>query len=128
MMFDTCVLLSCAQVRKAEGSTEAYAIERPVRVLASPVSAQLQRRAGDRAVGVVRLSSFNARAERDLAAALRRLEAEGATEFELDLRDNRWAHAAAGTSSSLGTQTRTACIGCGCTCMKTSRSVLLGHT
>jgi hypothetical protein len=41
-------------------------------------------------VGVVNLASFNARAERDVAAALRRLEAAGVTELELDLRDNRW--------------------------------------
>lgn len=38
---------------------------------------------------MVNLASFNARAERDVAAALRRLEAAGVTELELDLRDNR---------------------------------------
>ena len=40
-------------------------------------------------VGVVRLMSFNARAQRDVAAAIEQLEEQGATEIELDLRDNR---------------------------------------
>lgn len=40
-------------------------------------------------VGYIKLSSFNARAQRDLAAAVKRLEAQGAARFVLDLRDNR---------------------------------------
>lgn len=42
-------------------------------------------------VGTIRLASFNARALRDVAAALDNLTASGATEIVLDLRDNRCA-------------------------------------
>lgn len=40
-------------------------------------------------VGYVRLSSFNARAQPDVAAALQSLRDRGAQAFVLDLRDNR---------------------------------------
>lgn len=40
-------------------------------------------------VGVIRLTSFNARALRDVSAALAELRQRGATELVLDLRDNR---------------------------------------
>lgn len=40
-------------------------------------------------MGYIKLSSFNARAQRDVAAAVRKLEGEGATRIVLDLRDNR---------------------------------------
>jgi hypothetical protein len=41
-------------------------------------------------VGTIRLASFNARALRDVSAALDQLQQRGATELVLDLRDNRW--------------------------------------
>lgn len=40
---------------------------------------------------MIRLTSFNARALRDVSAALDQLQQRGATELVLDLRDNRWA-------------------------------------
>jgi C-terminal processing protease CtpA/Prc len=40
-------------------------------------------------VGTIRLASFNARALRDVSAALDQLQQRGATELVLDLRDNR---------------------------------------
>ena len=40
-------------------------------------------------VGVIRLSAFNARAQTDVAAAVKTLTQRGATEFTLDVRDNR---------------------------------------
>lgn len=40
-------------------------------------------------VGVLHLSSFNARAQRDLSTAIRDLEDKGAKSLILDLRDNR---------------------------------------
>jgi C-terminal processing protease CtpA/Prc len=39
-------------------------------------------------VGVIRLTSFNARALRGVSAALDKLQEQGATELVLDLRDN----------------------------------------
>lgn len=80
----------CSQVRRDAGDTSSLTLERPARVLASPVSSRLESRSGGRRVGVIRLTSFNARAHRDVAAVLRKLEEQGAEEFELDLRDNRW--------------------------------------
>lgn len=68
---------------------------RPARVLASPVTSSLQQRyistnGGAEAVGVIRLTSFNARALRDVSAALQQLQDQGVRELVLDLRDNRW--------------------------------------
>lgn len=40
-------------------------------------------------VGFIRLTSFNARALRDVSTALAELQQRGATELVLDLRDNR---------------------------------------
>ncbi len=40
-------------------------------------------------VGVIHISSFNARTLRDLKTAIMNLEVEGATRIMLDLRDNR---------------------------------------
>ena len=40
-------------------------------------------------VGYIRLASFPARAQQDVARAVRSLAADGAQEFELDLRANR---------------------------------------
>ena len=44
---------------------------------------------GTKRVGVVAVSSFSARAQRDVAAAAASLRAQGAEAFELDLRGNR---------------------------------------
>lgn len=40
-------------------------------------------------VGVIRLSGFNARAQQDVAQAVKALTRQGASEFTLDVRDNR---------------------------------------
>lgn len=77
------------QVKKAAGDVVSYSIDRPVRRIPSPVTSQLDVRHDGRRVGVIGLSSFNARAQRDLAAAVTQLQAQGATDFVLDLRDNR---------------------------------------
>ena len=39
--------------------------------------------------GLIRLTSFNARAQRDIKSAIQELEGKGAKRFVLDLRDNR---------------------------------------
>lgn len=40
-------------------------------------------------VGVIKLSGFNARAQQDVAQAVKQLTQQGASEFTLDVRDNR---------------------------------------
>ena len=40
-------------------------------------------------VGVIRLSGFNARAQQDVSQAVKALTRQGASEFTLDVRDNR---------------------------------------
>ena len=40
-------------------------------------------------IGVIRLSGFNARAQQDVAQAVKALTRQGASEFTLDVRDNR---------------------------------------
>ena len=40
-------------------------------------------------MGVIRLSGFNARAQQDVAQAVKALTKQGASEFTLDVRDNR---------------------------------------
>ena len=40
-------------------------------------------------VGVIRLSGFNARAQQDVSQAVKALTQQGASEFTLDVRDNR---------------------------------------
>jgi len=40
-------------------------------------------------VGVIKLSGFNARAQQDVAQAVKALTKQGASEFTLDVRDNR---------------------------------------
>ena len=40
-------------------------------------------------IGVIRLSAFNARAQQDVMQAINTLADQGATEFVLDVRDNR---------------------------------------
>lgn len=76
------------QVRKRNGSEKALAVNRPVKKIVSPVEAYLDDR-GSRKVGVIRLSGFNARAQQDVAQAVKALTKQGASEFTLDVRDNR---------------------------------------
>ena len=40
-------------------------------------------------VGMIKLSGFNARAQQDVAQAVKALTKQGASEFTLDVRDNR---------------------------------------
>eukprot|EP00271_Cylindrocystis_brebissonii_P008372 TRINITY_DN2257_c0_g1_i1.p1 TRINITY_DN2257_c0_g1~~TRINITY_DN2257_c0_g1_i1.p1 ORF type:complete len:862 (-),score=108.08 TRINITY_DN2257_c0_g1_i1:393-2978(-) len=59
----------------------------------TPVAYRLERPMGGEGaqkatMGYIRLSEFNALAKRDLATAVERLQAAGATAFTLDLRDN----------------------------------------
>jgi C-terminal processing protease CtpA/Prc len=77
------------QVRKADGQVVNVTVQRPARYLATPVTSSLQQRYSGERVGVIRLTSFNARALRDVSAALDKLQQQGATELVLDLRDNR---------------------------------------
>ncbi|EFN55775.1 hypothetical protein CHLNCDRAFT_145217 [Chlorella variabilis] len=81
--------LEGAPVRKFDGSEQRLTLQRPVRVLQSPVSERLEGGAGGERVGVIKLANFNARAQRDTLAAVQRLQAAGAGRLVLDLRDNR---------------------------------------
>ncbi|KXZ42218.1 hypothetical protein GPECTOR_180g254 [Gonium pectorale] len=84
-------------VRHAGGSEEELVLVRPTRRVPSAVSTSLARSPvslpgggrGEELVGTVRLAAFNARAQSDVAAAIRQLEAAGASRLVLDLRDNR---------------------------------------
>jgi hypothetical protein len=76
-------------VRKADGQVVDLTVQRPARFLSTPVSSSLQQRYSGERIGVIRLTSFNARALRDVSAALDQLQQQGATEIVLDLRDNR---------------------------------------
>ncbi|KAG2435553.1 hypothetical protein HYH02_011847 [Chlamydomonas schloesseri] len=85
------------QVRHGDGKVEECQLKRPRRTLPSTVTTSLTRSPvalpgggrGEEVVGTVRLAAFNARAQSDVAAAIRQLEAAGATRLVLDLRDNR---------------------------------------
>ncbi|GFR42288.1 hypothetical protein Agub_g3186, partial [Astrephomene gubernaculifera] len=86
-----------------DGEAEEVRVLRPHRTLPSAVSASLTRSPApqqrllslpgrgrrEEVVGTVRLTAFNARAQSDVAAAIRQLQAAGATRLVLDLRDNR---------------------------------------
>lgn len=76
------------QVRKRDGSEKGLAVSRPVKKIMSPVEAYLDDR-GSRKVGVIKLSGFNARAQQDVSQAIKALTKQGASEFSLDVRDNR---------------------------------------
>lgn len=69
----------------------------PPATLASPPTTVEQ-------VGVIHLTSFNARALRDVSAALESLQQQGATELVLDLRDNRWVGVEEGAGPKGGTR------------------------
>eukprot|EP00198_Chlamydomonas_reinhardtii_P006937 XP_001696273.1 tail-specific protease [Chlamydomonas reinhardtii] len=85
------------KVRHGDGSVQECELKRPRRTIPSTVSTSLTRSAvalpgggrGEELVGTVRLAAFNARAQSDVATAIRQLEAGGATRLVLDLRDNR---------------------------------------
>lgn len=51
------------QVRKFDGSVQQVSLQRPVRVVQSPVDARLEGGSGGERLGVIKLSSFNARAQ-----------------------------------------------------------------
>ena len=50
-------------MRKFDGSVQQVSLQRPVRVVQSPVSARLETGSGGERLGVIKLSSFNARAQ-----------------------------------------------------------------
>eukprot|EP00803_Ostreobium_quekettii_P000040 evm.model.scf_1739.1 EVM.evm.TU.scf_1739.1 scf_1739:6103-14239(+) len=75
-------------VRRLDGDVADVYVPRPALSIPSPVTADLTT-IGRRRVGFVELSSFNARAQQEMVSALARLEAQGATEIVLDLRNNR---------------------------------------
>lgn len=77
-------------VAKAEnGQVSRVTLERPAaQAITTPVNTQF-RREGGRKVGYIRLTSFNALAQVDVAEAVRSMGAAGADELVLDLRDNR---------------------------------------
>lgn len=78
-----------AVAKAASGKVERVTLQRPAsQALQSPVKSEL-RKEGRRKVGYIRLSSFNALAQADVAQAVRSLTAAGADELVLDLRDNR---------------------------------------
>ncbi|GLC77777.1 hypothetical protein PLESTB_000957100 [Pleodorina starrii] len=85
------------KVRHVSGEEADLSLVRPRRTLPSAVTASLTRSPvalsgggrGEELVGTVRLTSFNARAQSDVAAAIRELEGSGASRLVLDLRDNR---------------------------------------
>ena len=74
------------QIMHLDGTKEEIKMNRPLSThISSPVSAKMQ--SGD--VGYVKLSSFNARAVRDVESAIRTLINDGAESFVFDLRGNR---------------------------------------
>lgn len=50
-------------MRKFDGSVQQVSLQRPVRVVQSPVSTRLETGSGGERLGVIKLSSFNARAQ-----------------------------------------------------------------
>jgi carboxyl-terminal processing protease len=84
--------VSVRHLDAAAGAEAELAVARPPPAAArpSPVTFRLGGgRGGAPRDGVVRLASFDARAQRDVAAAVRALEAAGAERLVLDLRGNR---------------------------------------
>jgi len=72
-------------VRHLDGQVQDVTLHRPsVHSIQSPVTSKLEGQ-----VGYVRLTSFTARAQRDVASAVQKLEADGARRLVLDLRGNR---------------------------------------
>lgn len=74
------------RVRHLDGSTEDLTLARSSKPpTPSPVVSKLE----SGRVGYIKLSSFNARAQRDVAQAVRELQSSGAQRLVLDLRGNR---------------------------------------
>lgn len=77
------------QVRKPDGTEASYSLQRPLgQPVPSPVTYKVDKQQGAK-LGYIKLSSFNARAQRDVTAAIKALEGKGVEGFVLDLRDNR---------------------------------------
>lgn len=72
--------------RYGSGDIESLRVVRPERIVPSPVKFFLEQGTD---VGTIKLTSFNARAQRDVAAAIQSLTEHGASQFVLDLRGNR---------------------------------------
>lgn len=62
------------QVKKADGEVVNVTVQRPARYLPTPVTSSLQQRYSGQRVGVIRLTSFNARALRDVSQVRRKGE------------------------------------------------------
>jgi C-terminal processing protease CtpA/Prc len=83
------------QVKKLDGSVADLLLTRPSRpATPNPVVYKLERKktsgnAASTAVGYIKLSSFNARAQRGVSHALREMQNFGAERYVLDLRGNR---------------------------------------
>ena len=58
------------------------------RISINPVQASLERPSGGPIIGYIRLRQFNANATSEMKQAIERLEAQGATAYVLDLRNN----------------------------------------
>lgn len=87
------------RMRGPIGSTVKLKVERPDqgvllfpirrdRIAINPVFAELRPQANGQDIGFIRLRQFNANATQEMAAAITRLEAEGAEGYILDLRNN----------------------------------------
>lgn len=73
-------------IRSENGQEQVVSLVRD-RIEINPVIAELDRREG-LAIGYLRLTQFNGNAPTELAAAIRRLQTQGAEAFVLDLRNN----------------------------------------
>lgn len=74
-------------IRHVDGNQETIELNRPEKVRTpSPVTYKLEENG---TVGYVKLSSFNARAQKDVSKAIKDLKSRGAERFVLDLRGNR---------------------------------------
>lgn len=87
------------RMRGPIGSTVKLKVERPDqgvllfpikrdRIAINPVFAELRPQPNGQEIGFIRLRQFNANATQEMAAAITRLEAEGAEGYILDLRNN----------------------------------------
>eukprot|EP01025_Chloroclados_australasicus_P044036 TRINITY_DN4742_c0_g2_i1.p1 TRINITY_DN4742_c0_g2~~TRINITY_DN4742_c0_g2_i1.p1 ORF type:complete len:565 (-),score=59.26 TRINITY_DN4742_c0_g2_i1:321-1982(-) len=77
--------------KQGSGEIKTLNVERPSKTVAqSPVSYTMKTFGrGQRKIGFIRLTSFNALAQQEVTNAVQELRSQGATEFVLDLRDNR---------------------------------------
>lgn len=78
------------RIRRLDGQNEDVSMIRPMRSpTPSPVKYKLESSKDGDAVGYIKLTSFNARAQKDVAGAIQALERGGARRLVLDLRGNR---------------------------------------